>query len=151
VAWALAVAPRHPGLALEVLATDIDDGQLGRARTACYPTAALRELPEAWRRAAFDERDEEACLREPFRGSVRFVRHDLRTPPPAPGPFDLILCRNLAFSYFDEPLQRAVAATFHAALRPGGVLVVGGHEALPHGTPGFAPAGRCLLRAQPLT
>jgi hypothetical protein len=30
---------------------------------------------------------------------------------PPDGPFDLVLCRNLAFTYFDEPVQHQVAAS----------------------------------------
>jgi chemotaxis protein methyltransferase CheR len=77
---------------------------------------------------------------------VRFERRDLRAGPPG-GPYDLILCRNLAFSYFDEAGQRAAAAVMHAALRPGGALVIGRGEVLPDGTPGFAPLAPCVYAA----
>ncbi|MDQ3368879.1 MAG: methyltransferase domain-containing protein [Myxococcota bacterium] len=147
IAWALAVAPRVPAVALDVLATDIDAAQLARAATAGFPTGSLRELPAPWRHAAFDEHAAHARLREPFR-TVRFASHDLRTPPP-PGPFDLVLCRNLAFSYFDEPTQRSVAASLRSVLRPNGVLVVGHDETLPPHTPGFTPLSPGLHLAAP--
>lgn len=130
IAWLVEVAPGWPSVGLEILATDIDGHQLARARRGCYPPAALRELPETWRRAAFTVRGDEECLEPRARGLVRFERHDVRTPPP-PGAWDLILCRNLAFTYFDEALQRAVARSLRAALHAGGVLVVGSHERLP--------------------
>jgi len=139
IAWALEIAPRWPAVGLEVLATDIDEVQLGRAAAGRFPWGALRELPDRWRSAAFEHRDGQAWLREPFRASVRFAHHDLRTPPPA-GPFDLVLCRNLAYSYFDEPTQRAVTTSLRAVLRTGGVLVVGRDEHLPDGVRGFAPS-----------
>lgn len=146
IAWELALAARWPTLTLEVLATDLDDGQLGRAATARYPDGTLRELPEPWRRAAFEPVDGQQRLRDRFRAAVRFLHHDIRLAPPG-GPFDLVLCRNLAFTYFDEPLQRAVAASLRTALRPGGVLVVGVHERVPDGVPGLAEAARCLYVA----
>jgi len=132
---------------LEILATDVDEGQLARARVACYPTGALRELPVRWRDIAFDPGDGLACLREPFRRGVRFASHDVRGTPPD-GPFDLVLCRNLAFTYFDDAGQRAAAAAFRSVLRAGGVLVVGIHERLPAEAPGFAPIARCLHEAR---
>jgi chemotaxis methyl-accepting protein methylase len=42
--------------------------------------------------------------------------------------FSLILCRNVAFTYFGEEDQVAVAKTIHSSLLPGGLLVLGKHE-----------------------
>ena len=39
------------------------------------------------------------------------------------GPFDLILCRNLVFTYFDKALQAKVLSRLEARLRPGGYLL----------------------------
>lgn len=147
IAWELAIAPRWPGVALEVLATDVDDTQLARAAIAEFPAGALRELPEPWRVVAFERAHDRERLRDRFRGPVRFVHHDLRDAPPG-GPFDLVLCRNLAFSYFDESLQRRVADALRSVLRPGGALVVGMHEHLPDGVAGLAPASCCLYEAR---
>jgi len=146
IAWELAVAPYWPDVTLDVLATDIDDVQLGRAAIASFPTGTLRELADDWRRAAFEHVDGQEHLRNRFRARVRFERHDVRTAPPD-GPFDLVLCRNLAFTYFDEPIQRQVAASLRAVLRAGGVLVVGIHERVPEGVAGFVASSRCLYIA----
>jgi chemotaxis protein methyltransferase CheR len=115
--------------AADVLATDIDDAQLARAAAATFPISSLRELPAEWRAAGFDERDGEAHVRDAVRARVRFAHHDLRTAPPA-GPFDLVLCRNLAFSYFDEPTQEALTASLRGVMRTGSAFVVGGDERL---------------------
>jgi chemotaxis protein methyltransferase CheR len=77
-------------------------------------------------------------VRPEHRRRVTVARHDLREPPPA-GPFDLVLCRNVAFTYFATDAQSAVLAHLAAALRPGGALVLGLHEALSDPAPGFAP------------
>jgi chemotaxis protein methyltransferase CheR len=47
------------------------------------------------------------------------------------GPFDLILCRNLVFTYFDEALQRRLLGEMTERLLPRGFLVLGAHETLP--------------------
>ena len=146
IAWAQAIAPRWPGLALDVLATDLDEVQLARAATASFPSGALRELPDDWRRAAFEQAQDQARVRDRFRARVRFLRHDLRGAPPAQA-FDLVLCRNLAFSYFDEAVQRRVAASLRSVLREGGVLVLGLHEQVPDGVPGFVGSAPCLFVA----
>jgi chemotaxis protein methyltransferase CheR len=121
---------------LQILATDIDPEQLDRARTACYPRGSRRELPAAWVEAAFEEREGSSCLRPEFRSGVEFRQQDLRRELPA-GPFDLVLCRNIVFTYFEEGLQREAAAALHERLAAGGALVLGIHEVLPAGTAGF--------------
>ena len=138
VIWALAPPSRFPGLELHVLATDVDEVVLRRAREACYPGSSLRDVPEPWRSRAFAERDGLLCLRPELAQGVTFARHDVRDEPPG-GPFDLVLCRNLAFTYFDLDLQRAVGNSLAACLHPGGALVLGAHERLPPGVSGLAP------------
>ncbi len=65
-----------------------------------------------------------------YRSRVEIRRHDLRDTPPE-GPFDLILCRNSAFTYFAGDAQAQVLERLLGVLRPGGALVVGLHEHLP--------------------
>lgn len=104
---------------------------LARARRARYPPSSLRELPRDWVCQAFEARDGEQRLRPELASDVVFLRHDVRTDPPD-GPFDLVLCRNLAFTYFDRDGQARVAELLTSALRPGGALVVGAHETPPN-------------------
>jgi len=129
--WHFALEPAFPEVALHVLATDVDETMLERARSAEYSKSSLRELPEAWRGTAFARRGELFRLRRQLRASVSVRSHDLRTAPPA-GPFDLVLCRNVAFTYFDLDLQGEVAARLASCIRPGGALVLGAHEKLPN-------------------
>jgi chemotaxis protein methyltransferase CheR len=124
--WRFSLAARFPEVGISVLATDADATMLRRARRACYGAGSLRELPRLWR-AAFTERDGLFCLRDEYAEGVTLMRHDIRSPPPE-GLFDLVLCRNLAFTYFDLDGQRAAAARIAGALRPGGALVLGAHE-----------------------
>jgi chemotaxis protein methyltransferase CheR len=131
-AYSLALLWADRGLEpdLDVLATDVHPPVLARARAARYERSSLRELPAAQRERGFDaEPDGRFVVRAEHRRRVTVARHDLRDPPPA-GPFDLVLCRNAAFTYFAPDLQRAVLAHLAAALRPGGVLMLGLHEAL---------------------
>ena len=44
------------------------------------------------------------------------------------GPFQLILCRHLAFTYFDAEQQQRVLEQIVARLTPGGFLVTGKQE-----------------------
>ena len=47
------------------------------------------------------------------------------------GQFHLILCRNVAFTYFDLELQTTVLGRLVESLSAAGVLVIGKHESLP--------------------
>jgi len=111
---------------LTVLGTDIDETMLARARRGCYTHGSLKDLPPHWRQAFTDA----LCLRDGYRKGVTFDRHDVRTPPPLQG-VDLILCRYLAFTYFEEETQVQVARALAGALRPGGALATGTHETVP--------------------
>jgi chemotaxis protein methyltransferase CheR len=126
--YSLVLAADAAQVDIEVLATDVDPVLLARARSACYPESSLRDLPERLRSRAF----EGGCLKPKVRERVSFRLHDVRDDPPA-GPFDLVLCRNLAFTYFGGELQQAVALRLRQSLRKGGVLVVGIHETPPPG------------------
>jgi chemotaxis protein methyltransferase CheR len=130
IVWRLRAAV--PGLDMQVLATDVDEYLLARARRGCYDAGTLRELPAELRAQAFDETDGELCVRPAFRDAVELRPHDLRAEAPA-GPFDLVLCRNMVFTYFDAELQRERLGHLASRLVPGGALVIGGHERLPEG------------------
>jgi chemotaxis protein methyltransferase CheR len=122
----------HPQLGMSVTATDADPKVLDRARAAVYPPGALKDLPATWMPAAFEEVEGGFSLRPGFREDAHFLLLDIRGAPPE-GTFDLILCRNLVFTYFEERLQRETLASLLHRLREGGVLVIGGHEKLPEG------------------
>ncbi len=128
--WDLDTGRHYPETGLTVVGTDYDPVLLHRARRGCYPSGSLRELPAGWRAAAFERRNDAYCLRTDHRSGIAFRKQDLRRRMPR-GPFDLVLCRNLAFTYFAPSLQEKVLERVVGRLHPGGALVIGGHETLP--------------------
>jgi chemotaxis protein methyltransferase CheR len=136
--FALEVSPRFPELAFELVATDADARLLERARLARYPPSSAKELPQPWREALFERRAGALVVRDRFRTCVAWRAQDLRRETPD-GVFDLVLCRNAAFTYFATPVQREVLARIASHLRPGGALVLGRHERLPEDAPAFEP------------
>lgn len=128
--WELEVARWFPGIELRVVATDIDPVMLERARAGVYPKSSLRDVPPEWVQEAFEARGEEFALRKRFRGGVDFHLQDVRQETPE-GSFDLVLCRNLAFTYFSRMVQEEVWARIQERLVAGGIVLVGEHEELP--------------------
>jgi chemotaxis protein methyltransferase CheR len=136
--WRVEVQPRWPALGLRILATDVDAHLLARARAGCYPAGSLKELPPGLREGAFEQRNGRFCVRPELRTGVTFLRQDVRVEQP-PGPFDLVLCRNLVFTYFDRAHQAALLERLVGRLRPGGCLVIGHSERLPVARPDLEP------------
>lgn len=108
---------------VEIVATDVDGDLIERAKRAEFGESSLRELPSDLRARFASERDA-------LRARITFLVQDLRHEAPD-GPFDLVLCRNVAFTYFDVPLQRAVLARIQSVLAHEGELVIGKGEKLP--------------------
>jgi chemotaxis protein methyltransferase CheR len=115
---------------LTIVATDVDNAVLERARRGCYSGASLLELPPDLVARGFAEGHQSFRILERHRRDITFMRHDVRSDA-IPGSFDLILCRNLAFTYFAPRLQCQVLERLAERLRPNGCLVIGAHERLP--------------------
>jgi chemotaxis protein methyltransferase CheR len=139
VLWELGVRRAFPDLSLRVLATDSDPALLERARRGEYGASSLKDFPPVWLDAAFERSDGRFRVRPALREPLELRCSDLRGSAPGDGPFDLVLCRNLAFTYFDEALQRETAAKLSGVLREGGALVLGRHESLPAEADDLAP------------
>jgi chemotaxis protein methyltransferase CheR len=128
--WRFCMAQDWPTLSFTVIATDADDIMIERAKAACYARSSLKDLPPHWVEQAFTRCGPLFCLKAEFREGVQFDVQDIRQSVPD-GSFDLILGRNLAFTYFDEVLQRHISDQLRERLRRGGFLVLGMHETLP--------------------
>jgi chemotaxis protein methyltransferase CheR len=143
IIWAKYLQADFPGVCLQLVATDADEHMLQRARRATYPASSLKGAPADWQETAFVRSGQEYTLREDSRGQVDFRQQDIRTGSPAES-FHLILCRNLAFTYFGDPVQRQVLEGLREHLVPGGFLVIGKHEAIPAPAPRLVPCSSKL-------
>jgi chemotaxis protein methyltransferase CheR len=132
---------------LAIEAFDLREDLLARAARAVYTPSSLHSVPSAIREQSFVQHGPTFQLDRRVVESVRFVRGDFLREP-LPGPFDLILCRNSAFTYLGEDRRLRALAILAGALVPGGFLMIGGGERLPEGQRGrpFQRVGRCLYR-----
>ncbi len=131
------------GVRLRMVATDADQHVLERARRARYPASSVKDVPAGWLTGPLAPSGDEHVVRSDLRHDVEFHCQDIRREWPD-GPFHLVLCRNLAFTYFDQPLQRSVLRRMIERILPGGVLVIGKQESLPETPSQIIPWGRNL-------
>ncbi len=112
-----------------ILGTDIDPAVLARAARPCFSPADVVNLAPARLAAHFDQ-SSDGCRPKPhLQVRVRFAPHDLLGQSYPQAEHDLIVCRNVTI-YFTEDAKDRIARGFFRALRPGGVLFVGGTERL---------------------
>lgn len=115
-----------------IVATDISEAALARARRGVYGDWSFRALDEARRARFFTARGKEWEVAPSLREKVRFASNNLFADafPSREGELhdlDLIVCRNV-FIYFDREAVAQVLQKFRATLRPGGFLVCGHAE-----------------------
>jgi chemotaxis protein methyltransferase CheR len=117
-----------PLLAHKVLATDVDVTIVERAHRADrYIPADVKNVSPARLQQAFTRgQDGMYAVRPELKRLVDVRLHNLLTPPTTQG-FDLILCRNVVI-YFTDDAKTALYEHLVNALRPGGILFVGGTE-----------------------
>ena len=113
---------------VKILGTDIDRESLASAARGHFSEAAFADTPPELRAAYFSPQPPHT-VSPAVRALISFEQRDLlREGPPATG-MDLVICRNVLI-YFDRGSQERLLDTFHAALAPGGFLVLGKVETL---------------------
>jgi chemotaxis protein methyltransferase CheR len=119
-----------PAASVRILATDLDETILSRARKAIYTEAQMAGVSDT-RRARFFRRVEDKWEARPeLQALVTYRRHDLLKDP-YERPFDLICCRNVVI-YFTEAAKADLYRRFCEALRPAGILFLGATESIPN-------------------
>ena len=146
IIWKMAVLPESGrDLSLQIIATDRNAHLIERAENGIYPGGTLKELPQEWKKQAFEKIENGYKIKKEFRQDVQFLEQDIRSELPE-GTFDLILCRNIVFTYFQEDLQRDVFQCIMNKLNPGGYLIIGNHESLPEGQEDLVLVKKCIYR-----
>jgi tetratricopeptide (TPR) repeat protein len=122
----------HERAPVSILATDLSERALARAREALYNERSTREIGQPRRERCFRERGGKSAVGEQLRSLVKFRRHNLIADPAPPlgeSSFDLILCRNVLI-YFDAANVARVVGSLELALHPGGQLILGAFDRL---------------------
>jgi chemotaxis protein methyltransferase CheR len=116
-----------PRLAPYFLATDLDRGVLTKARArGPYSADEIANVSPEQRTAYFDPGGPPFHVSESLAKKIVFREQDMLDQPFEQN-FDLIVCRNVVI-YFTNDAKDQLYRKFAAALRPGGILFIGGTE-----------------------
>lgn len=113
-----------------VLATDISQQALAKARAAVYDTPA--DMPPEWLRRYFvpvKNAPGRHMVAPSIRENVLFREFNLMDPIRFRPKFDVIFCRNVMI-YFDQATRDALVRRFYDALAPHGYLFISHSESL---------------------
>ena len=128
----LEALPNAARLDVKILATDIDEAMLDRAREGLYTDAAVAPIDRSLRRHWFGRARGPSGERfwsvgEELRALVAFKELNLIGAWPMRGPFQTIFCRNVAI-YFEDDIQTRVWRQIAPMLSPEGLLYIGHSE-----------------------
>jgi chemotaxis protein methyltransferase CheR len=116
------------GVRVRVLASDLDQGVLDKAREGRFTGAALRLVPLNLRDEFFIPDGRHWIAGEALRRTVAFRQLDLFSSPPPSG-VDVLFCRNVMI-YFSKDTQQRLLRSFHQALGTDGYFVTGKTETI---------------------
>jgi chemotaxis protein methyltransferase CheR len=141
---AIAFAERHERdgtPAPDIVATDVSSLAIARAREGRFTHFEIqRGLPIRRMIRWFEERGGDWVAKPELTAPIAFRRHNL-VADPAPGRFDVILCRNVLM-YLAPAAKTHVFGHLVEALRPEGLLVLGAGETVIGQTDRFEPSAR---------
>jgi chemotaxis protein methyltransferase CheR len=128
--WKEKFEKHFPQIHLSILATDINEALLKRAKEGKYKRSSLKEVPEEVLRRFFKIENGFYILDRSIRESMEFKKHDIIHEEPFFG-MDSVFCRNLAFTYFSKESQMRVLKKIGRSLNEEGYLIIGKDESLP--------------------
>jgi chemotaxis protein methyltransferase CheR len=114
---------------VRVIGTDINSAALAAAREGRYGSRAVSLLDDEDLLRYFERDGNGWRVGDELRSLVEFRQHNLTCDPPPATRLDLVLCRNVLI-YFERRQMLDVVDGMHAALIPGGWLLLGHSETL---------------------
>jgi chemotaxis protein methyltransferase CheR len=142
--WFAERKSRWAGWTIDIVATDVSRAAIEQARSGLYSQFEVqRGLPVTQMMRWFDESPGASWrISAEMRRAIRFDVRSLIDPPPSPGRFDIILCRNVLL-YFPDAVRRTVFARLAEAAAPDAVLMLGAGETVIGQTSAFVSDPDC--------
>ncbi len=130
-----------------ILATDIDNTILERAKAAEYVISELKNVDKIYLDKYFKKIDDKYTIDTGIKNMVTFKKHDLILDDYEKN-FDLIVCRNVVI-YFNQDVKDKIYEKFSDSLKKGGLLFVGATESIyNYKDYGFEKASTFIYRKQ---
>lgn len=123
---AIMLAEHFPRVNASILATDIDEKVLEKAKQGIYAEVDLKDLPAFKKDKYFSLKDGKYHINNDIKKRVTFKQHNLLLDPYRKN-VDLIICRNVLI-YFTEEAKKLVYTRFSESLVSKGILFVGSTE-----------------------
>lgn len=115
----------------KILATDLSDEVLNKARSGQFTNEQLVDLPPNWRMDYFKKNNDETnAISDKIKNDIIFRRFNLMDEVfPFKKKFHVIFCRNVMI-YFDNKTKDQLVKKFYDATQSGGYLFIGHAESL---------------------
>ena len=127
---------RSSNALLQIFGTDVSETAIEQARGGIYPSSIAGDVGQRLLARYFNQLDGNYRVRLLLRGTCVFARQDLTNDPPI-SKLDLIFCRD-ALDPLNDAVRDQLLRVFHYALRPDGILILGGRETVRPGAELFA-------------
>lgn len=111
---------------ITVIASDIDDNALLKAKRGVYTEKALEHVPLEFKNKYFKKNGSKYEISDRIKSRVRFNKMNLLSDQ-FDDSFDLIVCRNVMI-YFTDEAKSYLYREFNKSLKAGGSLFVGSTE-----------------------
>lgn len=111
---------------VQIFATDISEPAIAKARAGIYSKSELEGVSDQRLLEFFTRINGNYQVKKQIRDMCVFAVHNFLKDPPF-GKLDFISCRNVLI-YMEPYLQKKALTTFHYALNPKGVLLLGKSE-----------------------
>ena len=143
---AIILEKSYPEVTTRILATDIDEGALEKAKMGIYDKTHVKNVPPVILDRYFIRKGESFIVKENIKRRVKFKKINLLEDNFPREFFWLILCRNMII-YLEDEVKDTLLVKLYSSLRKGGVLFLGGTEKiLAPEKFGFKLIGNCFYQ-----
>lgn len=117
-----------PNINHKIIATDIDNTILDKAKKGEYSEQEVKTIPKTLMNKYFQKEGNNYLINNYIKRMVSFKRHDLILDN-YDNNFDVIVCRNVVI-YFNQDVKDKIYDKFSKSLKKGGILFVGATESI---------------------
>ncbi|WP_404452847.1 protein-glutamate O-methyltransferase CheR [Virgibacillus necropolis] len=123
---AMVLTEYFPNHTFKIIATDIDEQALAKAKQGIYQEQALKDLPTELKNKYFTVHHDLYHIDPKLKRMILFKKHNLLADR-FPNKVNLIVCRNVLI-YFTDTAKEIIYSNFSKSLVENGVLFVGSTE-----------------------